>query len=341
MQRELRKKSTLAAGVRAAARRVRGSEVLLGSTVVIVAVIFLAAAGLVYFHPPGHKTISFETTDASSLSVGEDVRVAGVTVGKVSKITIQQATVRVDADIENDTEVGADSRVEVRMLTPVGGYAVTIIPMGSKPLGRAGIPAEHVRVPYSIGDVLQAAPHVTDKVNGADVNANIDQVADAMQHNSTSIQSIIAGMNSIATVMDQQRDQVRRVADLASEYLQTFNGSRDFVFELLRKTEIVVSTYGATYAGFNISYMRLGDILHKIEPFERFYVNHKDQLREAVTKVRQSVADFQKTLGPALDQMKQLQSQFQAWLGPDGLKTLAGGTVMASNICVPVAGRTC
>ncbi|MVU80728.1 MCE family protein [Nocardia sp. ET3-3] len=327
--------------MQSALKRIRENEVLLGSSVVFIAVVALAATTLLYVHPLGRKTISFETTDASALSTGEDVRVAGISVGKITKIVMQPAAVRVEAEIKDDTFVGSDSRVEIRMLTPVGGYAVTLIPLGNASLKQGSIAADHVSVPYSIGDVLQAAPHVTDKVNGTTIEANIDQVAQALQHNSTSVGSLIAGMNSIATVMDHQRGQVRTIMDLATEYLQTFNGSRDFVFDLIRQIDIVLTTYNNTHVGFNEAYRLLGAVLVSIQPEEKFYLDHKDQVLAAVNKLKGAIADFQTSMGPAIDNLQGLRSQLEAWLTPQGLATIAGGTLSANQICVPIPGRTC
>ncbi|MFE9322621.1 MlaD family protein [Nocardia sp. NPDC052278] len=323
-------------------RKIKNNTVLLGGTVVVVAVVVLIAAVAVYLHPFGRRTIAFETTDAASLTVGEEVRIAGVSVGKVAGLAIQPTTVRVDLSIDSDAFVGTDSLVDVRMLTPVGGYAVTLIPVGAKPLGsHSVIPVEHVTVPYSIADVLQSAPNVTDKVDGGTIDANVDQLADALQHNPTSVKSIIDGLNSIATVMDRQRSQVHQIMNFGAEYLQTFNQSREFIFELLRQSEIVVSRYVATHEGFDEAYQRLGDILNRVQPFLEFYVGHKDELLAAVTKARDAIGDFQNILGPALDSMKALQAQLENWLGPDGLKAIGGGALLASNICIPTPGRTC
>ncbi|MGQ4601585.1 MlaD family protein [Nocardia sp. R6R-6] len=328
-------------GLGALVQRLGNREAVLGSVVVLAGVIAIAASAALYVHPLGRRTISFETTDASSLSVGVDVRVAGITVGKISGISIGPNTVRVDATIEDRTFVGSDSLVEVRMLTPVGGYAVTIVPIGNEPLGRALIPVDRVSVPYSIGDVLQVSPHVTDNVDGRDIHAGIEQFADALQHNSTSVGSIIAGMNSIATVMDRQRDQVRQIMDLTSEYLQTFNSSRAFVFELLRKIEIVESTYVMSHDGVDRSYQLLGDVLVRASSVIRFYIGHEDEVLAAVNHARTAIGDFQKVLGQTIDQLGNLRTQLEAWLGPDGLKPISGGTILASHLCVPIPGRTC
>ncbi|WP_232542324.1 MlaD family protein [Nocardia bovistercoris] len=314
---------------------------LLGAAVVLIAVITLATVTVLYLRPLGQRTITFETTDAAALAPGLEVRVAGITVGKITSVALRAEVVRVQARISAETFVGAESRVEVRMLTPVGGYAVTLVPLGDAALGDAVIPPEHVTVPYSIGDVLQAAPHVTDNVDAATVDADIDQVATALRHNPASVGALIGGMNSIATVMDHQRDQVARIADLASEYLESFNADREFVFDLVRRVDIVVSTYNNTHVGFNEAYRLLGDVLARLQPLERYYLDHKDEVRSAVDRVRGSIEDFQANMGPAIDQLENLRARLARWLTPEGLATLGGGTVSASQICIPLPGRTC
>lgn len=327
--------------IRLLLRGMRSNEVVLGAVVVIVAVVLLVATAVVYLHPMGRKAISFETTDVASINVGEDVRVAGVPVGKITKLAIQPTAVRVVAEISEDTFIGTDSTVEVRMLTPVGGYAVTIIPVGNKPLGDAVIPVDHVTVPYSIADVLQAAPHVTDNVNGTTIEATIDQVAQGLQHNSASVGSIVAGLNSIATIMDQQRDQVEKTMALAAEYLKTFNGSREFVFQLLQKIDVVESTYDTNKVGFDYAYQMLGDVVVRLVPVEQFYRDHKEQLLAAINQARDAISNFEKSLDPVIGQLKGISGQLQSWLTPDGMRTLGGGTILATGICVPIPGRVC
>ncbi|MGW5518251.1 MlaD family protein [Nocardia africana] len=322
-------------------RRIVASETLLGTVVVVTAVVALGATTLFYTHPVGQRTVAFETTDAAALSAGQEVRVAGITVGKVTKVSFRPDTVLVEAQVSDDTFIGDDSHVEVRMLTPVGGYAVTVVPLGRAPLGSRVIPADHVTVPYSIGDVLQAAPHVTDKVDGSTVDANIDQVAQALQHNSNSVGSLISGMNSIAAVMDRQRSQVEQITGLASEYLQSFDANRDFVFDLIRQIDVVVSTYNNAHVGFNEAYSLLGDVLMRVQPEMKFYLDHKDQVRAVVDQVKKSIESLDTTMGPAIDKLQDLRAQLEAWLTPQGLATVSGGTILASNVCIPLPGRTC
>ncbi|WP_249354045.1 MlaD family protein [Rhodococcus sp. USK13] len=325
-------------------RRIVGGprqELTLGIVVVVVVVLALTATAMVYINPPGRKTISFETTDAAAIEIGDDVRVAGISVGQVTALSIEPSVVRVTAEVKRDVSIGTDSRIDVRMLTPVGGYAVSILPMGGKDLGSGIIPVDRVSVPYSIADVLQAAPTVTDKVSGDTIDANIDQTADALQRNPGSLATIISGMDSIATVMDHQREQIRDIVNMAAQYMQTFNQRRDFVFDLIRRIEVVLSTYHNTHAGFNEAYALLGEFLYRLVPLEQFYLAHEPEMRPKIEQLRDSIGAFQQDFGPAIDQLQQLRDRLAAWLTPEGIAQIGGGTILASSICVPVPGGTC
>jgi phospholipid/cholesterol/gamma-HCH transport system substrate-binding protein len=308
---------------------------------VLAVVIVVVLATVFYLNPLGRKSFSFRTTDASAITVGQDVRVAGIGVGSVTAVSMEAESVVVEAEIDDSVLVGSDSRIEVRMLTPVGGYAITLIPLGEIPIGDRPIPMEQVQVPYSIGDVLQAAPHATDNIKGDTVDANLDEVARALGENSSSVGSVISGMTSIARIMDEQREQVRTVAALAAEYTQTVNANREFVFDLIRQIDIVLSTYNTTHVGFNEAYRLLGEVLMTLAPFESYYLEHKEEVLGAVNQAKSVIEDFQTTVGPTITNLETMRSQLADWLTPEGLATIAGGQLMASDICVPVPGRKC
>ena len=317
------------------------SDFTVGAISIGLAVVVMMAFTVAYLRPPGQKTITFETTDASAITTGQDVRVAGISVGTVSDVSIGSDSVTVHARIDRSTFVGDQSRVEVRMLTPVGGYAVTLIPMGANPTPDGMIAPERVTVPYSIGDVLQVAPDVTDEVNADTIHANLEQVSDALRENPSSVREIVDGMNSVTGILDRQRTQIHEIAALAAEYLQTFNMNREFVFELIRKIDIVLSTYNNTKVGFNETYRILSSVLGRLRPLETVYLDNVDTLRQQLGDLQGTVADIGSSLGPAIDNLTSLRGQLADWLTPTGMKEMGGGTMALSNVCVPIAGRTC
>ncbi|MDH3047723.1 MlaD family protein [Gordonia alkanivorans] len=313
---------------------------VIGAVVLLVVAALLGTLAVIYLRPPGQKSITFEVTDASAIEPGEDVRVAGISVGKVSEVTLAPDRVMVTARIDEETFVGDQTRLEVRMLTPVGGYAITMIPMGREEL-TTPIPAERVTVPYSIGDIIQAVPSTTDEVDAGEVNANLDQVAKALGSNDTSLRGIVDGLESVTEVFDKQRGQVHQIAGLAAEYLQTFNGNREFVFELIRKIDMVVSTYHVNSEGFNYAYKLFANVLYKLSPFMRFYLGHSDLVAQHVNQMKDTIIRLQQQLGPAIDGLVSTRKQLAQWITPQGMREIGGDALWTENVCIPIPGRDC
>lgn len=98
-------------------------------------------AAMLYVNPPGEKIVTFYTEDAASVRPGDQVRIAGITVGKVKDLVLESNQVLVRTQVDNDAFVGDRSQIQVRMLTVVGGYYVNLVSLGDAPLGDKPVPA--------------------------------------------------------------------------------------------------------------------------------------------------------------------------------------------------------
>ncbi|MFZ2511269.1 MAG: MlaD family protein [Gordonia sp. (in: high G+C Gram-positive bacteria)] len=321
--------------------RLGESNLALGGTALVSAVVLLVVLGFVYLRPLGQQTIRFETDDAAAVSTGEDVRVAGIGVGKVTSMSLGAESVVIEAEIDDEVFVGDQSRIEVRMRTPVGGYAVNLIPLGDRRAEDGRIATDRVSVPYSINDVLQRVPGVTDEVDSTVIESNLDEVAEGLDRQPDSLRSIVKGMGSVAEVLDRQRGQIDRIASMSQEYLQTFNANRAFVFELIKKIDIVISTYNNNSVGFNETYRLMSNALWRLQPLEKFYLENADAAHAHVENIRDAVEGIQRDMGPALDNLLALRDQLARWVTPEGMRTLGGGVIDMSRLCVPLAGRDC
>lgn len=111
------------------------SEVLVGGAVLAVAIGFLAFVGSstgVSGGGGGYPlTASFRTADG--ISVGTDVRLAGVKVGTVTGIDLNPETFRADTTISvaSTIEIPDDSAISVSSEGLLGGNFVEILPGGS------------------------------------------------------------------------------------------------------------------------------------------------------------------------------------------------------------------
>jgi phospholipid/cholesterol/gamma-HCH transport system substrate-binding protein len=118
------------------------SEVLVGGAVLAVAVGFLAFVGTSTGFSGGGAgyplTASFRSADG--ISVGTDVRLAGVKIGTVTAIGLNSDTFRADATVtvNEGIEIPDDSAIAISSEGLLGGNFVEILPGGSPFVLEAG-----------------------------------------------------------------------------------------------------------------------------------------------------------------------------------------------------------
>ncbi len=332
-------------GLRARARHPESDlpQIGLGLGALLLVVILGAIAAYVYISPPGTKEIRFFARDSVSISKGENVRVAGISVGKVSRVALKKDAVEVTAKIEDSIRLGDASRVEVRLLTAVGGYSVNLIPAGEGNIGSEPIPVARVTVPYTVADTLQALPRVTENVQGAPINEVLDQVSTGFQAQSQSIRKLLSGAQSVTTILDQQRTQVRSILGMVSEYSATFAASRQLLFQTVDKVNTVLSSFYVYRDGFSEAYRQMGLVIRQLAVLSTYYLNHKDEVYAAVRQMQSAAKQMSDGMSGLIDQLEPVVKQLNAAAVPLASTgdARSGFVLDMSNVCIPVGGRTC
>ncbi|WP_280204288.1 MlaD family protein [Nocardia farcinica] len=261
-------------------------EVRLGIVGVLAVVLGVVAAGVLYAVPLGKSTYTAELTEAQSVKVGDDVRLAGVTVGAVTSLELKPDRVVMRFTVDDDVFVGDQTSLDIRMLTLVGGHYVALFPAGTEPLGDGVIPADRVRLPYSLMETFQDATAPLREVNGDTLRRNLAELDRAVTDAPETLRTTLDTVGSYVDAIDRQRAQVSNAIAVADEYVTMYDGAKS---DLRRLMENVIL---------------LEDVL----------IDKRAELREAVallTSVVQRVA----ALAPA----------WESWGGPRGGASVGGG----------------
>ena len=151
------------------------NPILWGAGTLALATVLALVAGALYISPPGQKIVTFYTEDAASVHRGDQVRIAGITVGTVKDLALKDNQVQVRTQVKDNAFVGDQSQIQVQMLTVVGGYYVNIVSLGDTPLGAKPIPVERVTMPYNLMRTLTDATKITENVNPTPINESLDR----------------------------------------------------------------------------------------------------------------------------------------------------------------------
>jgi phospholipid/cholesterol/gamma-HCH transport system substrate-binding protein len=165
----------------------------------------------------GEKWNPFETkimyktylTTITGLKVGDPVRLAGVDVGKIDKITILDEKVQIDFEVKPGTKIKTDTYASLRLTNLLGGQFLglsfgspkaAMLPPGStvtgKDVGNIDIIVDNV------SDLTRDAKLFVDQLN-KNQNRVMGQISAILDDNRAPLRDSIANINSITTKLDR------------------------------------------------------------------------------------------------------------------------------------------
>ncbi len=314
------------------------SPTLWGVGALSVATVVALVAGWLYVSPPGEKIVEFYTQDAASARPGDQVRIAGITIGKVKDLALEHNRVRVRTQVDKDAFVGDQSQIEVRMLTVVGGYYVNIVSLGDAPLGAKPIPVERVTMPYNLMRTLADATKITDHINPAPLNKSLDQVQRGLTGtNVESLTAIVDAGNVLMSTIEKQRGQVSAILNMSDEYIHTLSNFGDELKVLLRKISIIEQTLIIYGEGFGSAIKGMGDILDALAPVGYFYQNHRDEFLDKVRYTQEKARYWADRSGVIIRAMRLVRAKVERVLDAQN----APPELLATDLCMPIPGSPC
>ena len=130
---------------------------------VMGAIVLLAAAGFVTLayeaadiKGNGGYEIIAEFGSTGDLSVGDDVRISGIKVGRITEQSLDPITysARIAMAIAPDIEIPADSSARITAASLLGGNYLELMPGADNEMLPAGAVIYDTRDPVSISDLL-------------------------------------------------------------------------------------------------------------------------------------------------------------------------------------------
>jgi virulence factor Mce-like protein len=309
-----------------------------GAAALVLATVVALVAAWLYVSPPGQRTVTFYTTDAASVRPGDQVRIAGIPVGKVKTLTLETDQVRVQARVDSYAFVGDQSQVDIRMLTVVGGYFVNITSLGDAPLGTKPIPVERVRMPYNLMQTLADSTKITEAVDTKPIRKAIDQFQGGLTgDNVQSLSAIIDAGNSVMSTIDKQRGQVSAILNFSDEYIQALNSYGDQLRQMVGKISVAeqtLSLYSEKFASTLATFGRLFDALSAVG---QFYFNHRDDFLEKVRNWQEKARMWTENNGAIVRALRAVRNKIDRVLDAQN----AAPDLLATDMCIPVPGSPC
>ncbi|MER6947707.1 MlaD family protein [Nonomuraea sp. NPDC000554] len=286
---------------------------------VLVATFLVGNLGLL----EGGYSMSGTFVDSGGLRTGNDVRVAGVRVGKVTEVRADygQGNVVVTWKVDSDVRLGRSTRADITLSNLLGGRYVKLTGPVSAPYvdqlpeSQRRIPVERTGVPTLINDALKDATKLVQRLDTKQADNLLNELSKIDTTKRGRITRLLKNIGDLSDTISKSEPDLQRLLDNGSRIMKVLERKDKQLGRLIDAIEVMLNELRSRR---NELRTLLGDGSDLVQSTTRLINEHEKSL------VR--VLDDNSAITTRLsDGNKQLNSLL-AWAGPtfSGMSTMGG-----------------
>jgi phospholipid/cholesterol/gamma-HCH transport system substrate-binding protein len=202
-----------------------------------------------------------EFTDVAGLLVNDDVKISGVTVGKVTGMeVIPGGTALVRFEVDDDVELGEDSRVRVRWRDVFGLRFLYVDPAGDEV-----VPADHrfplsqTDAPADLGLLLKRVTPVMTALAPEQQNQVLEALSEALVGRTDEVQDLIREGAELTQAIASRDDELRALIGNAATVVDAYAAREQDLRGLLDSFADVSESVAARNDTLEQAILRLAD----------------------------------------------------------------------------------
>ncbi len=220
-------------------------------------VLAFQAQNLSFFNGGG-KIYRAAFTESANLRKTNEVRIAGVKVGTVTSVGLEDDHVLVKFRVHDGVKLGQLTRAAIKIKTLVGAEYLSLDPEGSGKLDpKSTIPTTRTTPPFDVVPAFQDLATTVQKIDTGQLTKALNVLSDDFSDTAPNVKSALTGLSRLSRTIASRDEQLQtllqhakgvtgvladRDTELqqlivsADQVLQVLNARREVISELLRNT---------------------------------------------------------------------------------------------------------
>jgi phospholipid/cholesterol/gamma-HCH transport system substrate-binding protein len=206
----------------------------------------------------GGDTYHAMFTEAGGLKVNDEVRIAGVRVGKVNEVELDDDQVKVTFKVDDAADFGGETRAAIKVKTILGSMFLALEPAGGGQLDEgATIPAERTSSPFDVVDAFEGLASTSEQIDTDQLAESLTTLADLTRNTpdefrgaldglsrlsanvaakDEQLNSLLTNLERVSTVLDARDEDIIKLMQDSDVLFRALVARRDAVHELLVST---------------------------------------------------------------------------------------------------------
>ncbi|WP_018179274.1 MCE family protein [Jongsikchunia kroppenstedtii] len=162
----------------------------------------------------GKRDYKLDFAQAGQVRSGDNVKVAGVDVGKVSALKLNSDSVTITVRVNNDVHITANGSASIKLMTLLGQRYVAI-DLGNSPSKLPGshMPVTQTQVPYDLQKTLDASGTLLTGTDAGQLSQGLQALNQQMAGVPDSIKQTLTGLGDLSNIINNRRDQITKLVN--------------------------------------------------------------------------------------------------------------------------------
>jgi phospholipid/cholesterol/gamma-HCH transport system substrate-binding protein len=199
------------------------NKTVIGSVGLLLILLLLAAAFNADKLPiiGGGTVYKAAFSEAAGLRPNDEVRIAGVKIGKVIGVDLDGEQVLVHFRVKN-ADFGKDTRADIRIKTVLGRKFLMLTPEGPGQLSTDDvIPVTRTSSPYDVSEAFQGLASTVDQIDTQQLERSFRTLADTFRDTPDEVKTSLTGLSRLSRTIAQRDQQLQVLLKRSSVVTQT------------------------------------------------------------------------------------------------------------------------
>lgn len=188
----------------------------------------------------GGDTYYANFSEAGGIKPNDEVRVAGVRVGKVNAIELVDGHVRIRFQLQKDVKFGSETGAALRIKTLLGAMYLALEPKGSGQLKKGStIPVSRTQSPYNVVQAFSGLASRTEKINLDQLRDSFNTLAAATRNTPESFRGTLKGLSALSVTISKRDEQLNTLLKNLHTVSGVLSARDDDIVTLFRDSNVL------------------------------------------------------------------------------------------------------
>jgi phospholipid/cholesterol/gamma-HCH transport system substrate-binding protein len=258
------------------------NPVIIGAVSLAVIVAFVLSAFKAEDLPliGGGDTYYAAFSEAGGLKANDEVRVAGVRVGKVDAVELDGDHVKVTFKVQRGVDFGKDSRAAIKVKTLLGAMFLSLEPAGGGQLEEGTtIPVSRTTSPYDVVEAFSGLAETSEKIDTAQLANSLNTLRDLTRNTPEEFRGALKGVSALSRNLASRDEQINTLLTNLRKVSGVLGDRSDDIVQLMKDSDVLFTA-----------------LVARRQAVHRLLVSTSTMSKELTLLVRQSRADLKPAL---------------------------------------------